>query len=94
MVLTSTTTTLNLSRLDPFETYTIETSTDLISWSALTTIRTADITPATTSQWIESLTGVRRFYRLNWTPLRDSPTPHRPQDKLPSASATHLGLGR
>ncbi len=64
----TTATTLNLTRLDPFKTYSIETSSDLNTWSPLTTTRTADTTPATTAQWSESVSAVRRFYRLNWTP--------------------------
>jgi hypothetical protein len=63
---TNTTTTLNLAQLDPLQTYTLETSFDLNIWSPLTTIRTADTTPATTAQWSETVSPIRRFYRLNW----------------------------
>jgi len=58
---------LSLAQLDPFKTYTVQFSADLVAWDTATTIRTADTTPATTAQWQETGSAAR-FYRLSWTP--------------------------
>jgi hypothetical protein len=62
---------LDLSQLDPFVTYTIESSETLLplSWGTAGTLRTADTTPATTATWQETDPNppLARFYRLKWT---------------------------
>ncbi|MES2593736.1 MAG: hypothetical protein V4662_00280 [Verrucomicrobiota bacterium] len=60
--------TLLLSQLDPLKTYTIEHSGNLTSWHTLTTLRTADTTPATTATQQDSVSTGPKFYRLAWTP--------------------------
>ena len=60
--------TLSLSQLDPLETYTIESCTDLEDWQPVTTIRTADTTPTTTATWQETTSAEAKFYQLKWTP--------------------------
>lgn len=60
--------TLSLSQLDPLETYTIEHSSNLTSWQPLTTLRTADTTPATTATHQDSVGTDPKFYRLSWSP--------------------------
>lgn len=60
--------TLSLSQLDPLETYTIESCTDLEDWQPVITIRTADTTPATTAIWQETTGAEAKFYQLKWTP--------------------------
>jgi hypothetical protein len=60
--------TLSLAQLDPLETYMIESCTNLENWQPVTTIRTADTTPATTATWQETTGAEMKFYRLNWTP--------------------------
>ena len=63
---------LDLSQLDPYVTYTLQQSTDLTTWTAGTTVRTADTTPATTFTWQDTSASLepRKFYRLQWTALR------------------------
>jgi hypothetical protein len=63
---------LDLSQLDPYVTYTLQQSTDLIAWTTATTVRTADTTPATTFTWQDTSasSATKKFYRLQWTPLR------------------------
>ncbi|MBL9142585.1 MAG: hypothetical protein JNM99_02785 [Verrucomicrobiaceae bacterium] len=58
--------TLSMNQLDPFKTYTIEASPDLVSWNPIATIRTADTTASTSAQWSEPAGGESRFYRLAW----------------------------
>jgi hypothetical protein len=60
--------TLSLSQLDPLETYTIESCTDLQDWQPAATIRTADTTAATTANWQETSGAGAKFYQLKWTP--------------------------
>lgn len=60
--------TLSMNQLDPFKTYTIEASPDLVSWNPVTTIRTADTSASTSAQRSESVGGGSQFYRLSWTP--------------------------
>lgn len=60
--------TLSLSQLDPLETYTIESCTDLEDWQPVATIRTADTAPATTATWQETTSAEAKFYQLKWTP--------------------------
>lgn len=59
---------LMLSQLDPLKSYTLQGSTDLEDWQSLTTIRTADSTPATSADWQEIHPGPQKFYRLFWIP--------------------------
>jgi hypothetical protein len=59
---------LMLSQLDPLKSYTLQGSTDLQEWQLLTTIRTADSTPATSAHWQEINPATQKFYRLSWTP--------------------------
>jgi hypothetical protein len=59
---------LTLSQLDPLETYTVESCTDLSDWLPATTIRTADTTPATSASWQQNVSAGARFYRLSWVP--------------------------
>ncbi len=65
---------LDLSGLDPYVTYTVESSSTLaaLDWQTATTLRTADTTAATTASWQDTSAGsaVRKFYRLRWTTLR------------------------
>lgn len=58
---------LTLSQLDPLVRYTLEASPDLEDWQPLTTIRTADTTPATTATWQVVNPGTTQFYRLVWS---------------------------
>ncbi|MBX7212239.1 MAG: hypothetical protein K1X78_28285 [Verrucomicrobiaceae bacterium] len=66
---------VDLSDIDPFVTYTIETSPALGAdavWSNAATLRTADTTPATTATWRDPAAPypAARFYRLKWTTVR------------------------
>lgn len=63
---------LDLTNLDPFATYTIQTSPDLVTWTAASSVRTADTTPSTTFTWQDSDASApaRKFYRLQWTAVR------------------------
>lgn len=61
-------TTLSLATLDPFKSYTIESSMNLTTWTAATTLRTADTAAATTFTWQDASPGVAKFYRLSWSP--------------------------
>lgn len=59
------------STLDPFTTYTLESSPDLTTWTTEHTFRTADTTPAFQSNWQDpSPAPGKQFYRLRWTPVR------------------------
>ncbi|GEP41695.1 hypothetical protein [Brevifollis gellanilyticus] len=60
--------TISLSQLDPLKTYTIEHSSNLTTWQPLTTLRTADTTPATTATQQDTVSTGPKFYRLAWTP--------------------------
>lgn len=62
---------LAASSLDPYLSYTIESSPDLASgWTTEQTFRTADTTPAYTCTWQPPQSASRYFYRLKWTPVR------------------------
>lgn len=59
------------SKLDPFVTYTLESSPDLTTWTTEHTFRTADISPAFNSSWQDTSPAPgKQFYRLRWTPVR------------------------
>lgn len=60
--------TLSMTQLDPFKTYTIQTSPNLTAWSNASPLRTADTSASTTAQWSETAGPESRFYRLSWTP--------------------------
>ena len=60
--------TLDLSQLDPLETYAVEKGTDLTSWQPLTSVRTADSTPATTATTQDTAGMTPTFYRLSGVP--------------------------
>lgn len=66
---------LDLIGLDPYVSYTIESSETLspTSWEDAATLRTADTTAATTATWQDSSLPLpaKRFYRLRWTSPRD-----------------------
>ncbi|MBB5034959.1 hypothetical protein [Prosthecobacter vanneervenii] len=62
---------LAASSLDPYLSYTIESSPDLVSgWTTELTFRMADTTPAYTYTWQPPQSASRYFYRLKWTPVR------------------------
>ena len=65
---------IDCSGLDPFVTYTVETSETLgsTSWSSADTFRTADTSPSTSYVWPDRATSYpgARFYRLRWTAVR------------------------
>ncbi len=63
---------LDLANLDPFTTYTIQKSTSLSGWTNVTTVRTADTSPATTFTWNDPAMPLpaATFYRLRWTAIR------------------------
>ena len=63
---------LDLSVLDPFVTYTISSSNDLVSWSDVATVRTADSAASTTFTWQDAGASLAapKFYRLKWTAVR------------------------
>lgn len=67
------TTTVECQGLDPFTTYTIESSANLGQWDAVHSFRTADTAPSFNHTWSDpnasSLTPPR-FYRLRWTAVR------------------------
>jgi len=59
------------STLDPFVTYTLESSPDLTTWTTEHTFRTADTAPAFQSNWQDTSPAPgKQFYRLRWTPVR------------------------
>lgn len=60
------------SNLDPFATYTVQTSPDMASWTSAGTFRTADTAPSTTHSWQDTAQPYpgTRFYRLGWTAVR------------------------
>jgi hypothetical protein len=60
------TSSVQMSGLDPVMSYTLEASADLTSWTAVHSFRTADSVPATTASWTETNGSARRFYRLRW----------------------------
>lgn len=66
---------LDLSQLDPYVTYTIESSETLAptSWDEAGAIRTADYTASTTATWQDTALPLpaARYYRLKWTSPRD-----------------------
>jgi hypothetical protein len=59
--------TLAFSGLDPLETYSLQSSSDLINWTTQSTFRTADTTPSTTHSWSQTIASGAKFYRLSWT---------------------------
>lgn len=62
---------LTASSLDPYASYTLESSTDLTNWTTKQTFRTADGTPSFQAALQDtSPSPGRQFYRLRWTPLR------------------------
>ncbi len=63
---------LNLANLDPYVTYTVQQSSDLIHWSTATTILTSSSTASFTSTWQDSSASpsTNKFYRLQWTAVR------------------------
>jgi hypothetical protein len=62
---------LQADNIDPYTTYTIEKTTDLVHWTTAGTVRTADTTPATTFTWQDATpSNPSGFYRLKWTSLR------------------------
>lgn len=62
---------LSASGLDPFATYTIESSSNLTNWTVEHTFRTADTTPSFTYSWQDAAPAPGgRFYLLRWTPVR------------------------
>ena len=63
---------IDFTDLDPFVTYTVETSTTLgsTSWSSAGTFRTADTTPSTSFSWPAGAPLPNRFYRLRWNAVR------------------------
>lgn len=63
---------VDCANLDPFATYTVQTSPGMGSWTNAGTFRTADTAPSTTHSWHDTAQpypGVR-FYRLRWTAVR------------------------
>jgi hypothetical protein len=58
--------TLSMSDLDPYRLYTLEGSSNLTSWTTVTTFRTADTTPSFSATRTESTGATQRFYRLRW----------------------------
>jgi hypothetical protein len=60
--------TINLSVLDPFKSYTIESSSNLTTWTPATTLRTADTTASFSAQWLDTTSSTAKFYRLSWSP--------------------------
>jgi hypothetical protein len=63
---------LDLARLDPYVTYTIQQSSDLIHWSNATTVLTSSGTASTTASWQDNSASpsTPKFYRLQWTAVR------------------------
>lgn len=63
---------LDLANLDPYVTYTIQQSSDLINWSNATTVLTSSTTASTTASWQDSSASpsTNKFYRLQWTAVR------------------------
>ena len=65
---------LDMTQLDPYVTYTIESSATLApaSWQTADTLRTADSSASTTDTWQdpENPPPMARFYRLGWTSIR------------------------
>lgn len=64
---------IDFAGLDPFVTYTVETSTTLTpsSWTTAGTFRTADTTPSTAHTWQDPAPSPpTQFYRLRWTAVR------------------------
>jgi hypothetical protein len=61
---------LSLSQLDPLITYTVQSSTDLLSWVTFSTLRTADTAPSFSYSMQETHSGPQRFYRLQWPTWR------------------------
>jgi hypothetical protein len=69
--MTASTISFTASTLDPFVTYTLESSPDLTTWTTEHTFRTADTTPAFQSNWQDTSPAPgKQFYRLRWTPVR------------------------
>jgi len=63
---------LNTANLDPYVTYTVQQSSDLINWSNATTILTSSTTASTTATWQDTSANpaIPKFYRLQWTAVR------------------------
>jgi hypothetical protein len=63
---TGSTSQLQLSGLDPWMLYTLQGSTNLTSWSSVTTLRTGDTVASFTATLSEVAAAPWKFYRLSW----------------------------